>query len=410
MARVRATRVRALLFRGVLVVGMLFLGGSLAGGADLPSASPGGWQGEDRLRVGVIGPLRGPSAAYGISQLRGVEMARDDWNRSGLLPRPIDLSVGDDQGDMGRVAALARDLLFRNRVSAFVGCINSGCTHVLEMVCVKAHVPQVTAVSTDPTITMAGTPWIFRCLADDGQQAHALLGHLLRVHPGKTVALWIQGSRYGKRGGLEMGRRLREAGIDPLLEEVFPPGLAKPRPMVERLRRSRAQVLILWSLYGDGARLLRALASSGTRVPALLGPDGLALEAFSRSAGQAAEGMVVTWPFDGDRDDPQTRDFVEAFRRRHGVRPDSFAAHAYDALGLIARASIRGGSDPYALRAELARTRGCKGVTGLLAFDERGNDTRRVSLAVIRDGRFVRISSSSQGTGARSAPAAPARR
>src|SRR5262249_34011519 len=121
----------------------------------------------------------------------------------------------------------------------------------------------------------------------------------------------------------------------------------------------------------------------------LFGGDGLASPEFLRLAGPAAEGSIVTWPFE-PHSSARSRDFVRRFVARFGHEPDSFAAHAYDATALLATAADRAGSwDRDRLRDALAATKQFPGVTGDLTFDATGNDTRPVRLARVKDGRFV---------------------
>ncbi|HNV70286.1 MAG TPA: branched-chain amino acid ABC transporter substrate-binding protein, partial [Candidatus Ozemobacteraceae bacterium] len=76
---------------------------------------------------------------------------------------------------------------------------------------------------------------------------------------------------------------------------------------------------------------------------------------------------------------------------RYGRDPDSFAAHAYDTVRLLESAWRQAHGSRDSLREALARTRLFRGATGSMGFDETGNDTRLVRLAVCRNGSLVRI-------------------
>jgi branched-chain amino acid transport system substrate-binding protein len=81
----------------------------------------------------------------------------------------------------------------------------------------------------------------------------------------------------------------------------------------------------------------------------------------------------------------------EAFQKKYGKPPDSFAAHAYDAVYLMARAIERGGLNKARIRDALAATREFPGVTGPISFNEYNDDPREVIFARVEGGRFQPI-------------------
>lgn len=342
--------------------------------------------------VAVVGPLTGRAAAYGTSQRDGAILAAEDLAALGPPPAlRMRLVFADDEADQTKAGALARDLAVRDGVAAFVGAINSDCTHQLEMVCAKLHVPQLTTSSTDPSVTDTGSPWIFRCLADDVLQAKAIAARVFgRGGRGgrPALALVSQDNRYGRMGIVEVARAAEAAGAPVVARETFPSGTTDFAALAARVAAARPGAVVVWSLYREGAAVVRALRDAGVTAEILAG-DGLVSPEFPRLAGDAAEGAVVTYPFDPDAS-ARSRDFARRFAARFGRAPDSFAAHGYDAVRCLAAAAARAGSwDRAEVRAALASTRAHPGVTGDLEFDATGNDVRPVRLARVEGGRFV---------------------
>jgi len=344
--------------------------------------------------VAVVGPLTGRAAAYGISQRDGAVLAAEELAAAGdVAGRRLGLVFADDAADQTRAGALARDLAVRDGVVAFVGAVNSDCTHQLEMVGAKLHVPQLTTSSTDPSVTDTGSRWIFRCLADDVLQAKAIASRIFGGGAGAgraRVALLAQDNRYGRMGIAEVARAASAAGAPVAIEERFASGTTDFGALAARVVAARPAHVVVWSLYREGSDLVRALREAGLDAEILAG-DGLVSPEFPRRAGGAAEGTIVTYPFDPDGCE-RARAFVRRFAARFGRPPDSFAAHGYDAVGCLVAAAVRAGSwERAALRDALAATRGYEGVTGDLAFDATGNDVRPVRLARVEHGRFVPI-------------------
>ncbi|HNW34789.1 MAG TPA: ABC transporter substrate-binding protein [Candidatus Ozemobacteraceae bacterium] len=370
------------LLRSIITAGLLI---SVAGMAW--AATP--W------RIGVIGALSGPKTVYGRPHFQGAALAAEEINAAGgIAGRPVELVSADDRGEMGRVGDLMTDLIYRKGVLAVLGSVDSGCTHVAAMMAVKAHVPHLTSVATDPSLTRAGSPWTFRTLADDDRQAAALVDWL-RGRGVKTVSLLAGESRYGRMGALIFARRFREKG-GTIVGPVFMSATAESASQaVNRGTIGHSQAVVLWMLTPEAlhaAAELDRLRFTGI----IAGGDGLASPAFYGCGSRAIEGIVVTCPYNADADTPENRAFREAYRSRFGTEADSFAAHAYDTIRLIATAvaalHVDEQLDLAGVRNELqkilVRIHPVKGATGEIAFDVTGNDTRDVRLAECREGRL----------------------
>jgi len=344
-------------------------------------------------RIGVIGALSGPKSVYGRPHLQGATLAAAEINTAGgIAGRSLELVPVDDRGEMRLVGDLMTDLIYRKNVLAVLGSVDSGCTHVAAMIAVKAHVPHLTSVATDPSLTRAGSPWTFRTLADDDRQAAALVDWLWRRGV-KTVSLLAGESRYGRMGARIFARQFREKGgtvVGPLFMAATAESASQA---VARGSIGQSQAVVLWMLAPEGLLAAAELGRIGF-AGMIAGGDGLASPAFYGSGSRAVEGAVVTCPYVADSAAPENTAFRRAYRSRFGTEADSFAAHAYDTIRLIATAIASMPADKQPDLAEsraglqkiLVDIRNVKGATGEIAFDATGNDTRDVRLAECRNG------------------------
>jgi hypothetical protein len=95
-------------------------------------------------------------------------------------------------------------------------------------------------------------------------------------------------------------------------------------------------------------------------------------------------------PIDAELDCP----FVEGYRHAFGGEPDIYAAHGYDAMRVALKALLEARSVRVRDLQRYMRV-GLKefdGVTGTIAFDERGDVRRYPVMHTIVDGRVVRCS------------------
>jgi len=347
------------------------------------------FENDKEVRVGFIGCLSGPFKAYSVEMLRGAQLAVDEINaRGGYRGKPIVLKIRDDQATMGKTANQTVKLIYEDKVLAFLGSMSSDTTHVALRVALKGECAELTSISTDPTITQIVVPWIFRCLADDWSQSRALAKFVFQERKFKRVALLERNNRYGRMGSAEIKRVAKRMGHPITLAVRYGKSTKTFAEHIRKIRDYGADAVIIWGLYAKGAQIVREMAEAGLDIP-VFGADGLVAPRFIELAGEAAEGVVVTYPFDFYRNDPVTKRFNRDFKQRYGHDPDSFAAHGYDAMYIVWNAIRKAGLNRTRIRDALAQTRDYHGATGIISFDHRGNDIRGVQFAVVHDGKFL---------------------
>ncbi len=78
------------------------------------------------IRIGVIAPLSGPSADFGVPMLNGIKLAVDEINTAGgYLGRKIELLVRDDEANPDKGRKVSEELAAQ-KVLATLGFCNTG--------------------------------------------------------------------------------------------------------------------------------------------------------------------------------------------------------------------------------------------------------------------------------------------
>lgn len=344
------------------------------------------------VKLGFLGCLSGPAKSYSEEMLRGAQLALGEINAAGgYHGKPVELAIRDDKATMGLTAHQTVKLIYDDKVLAFLGSMSSDTTHVALRVALKCEVAELTSISTDPTITQVVIPWVFRCLADDWSQSRALAKLLFLDRKFKKIALLERNNRYGRMGSAEIKRVAKRMGHPITLAIRYGARTKSFAEHIKRIRDYGADGVVIWGLYADSAQIVREMREAGLDLP-VFGADGLVSQKFIDMAGPAAEGVVVTYPYNAYRRDPLTQDFNRRFLEKYGHEPDSFAAHGYDAMYVLWKAVQRGGLNRTRIRDALAQTHDFHGVTGMISFDHRNNDMRGVEFAVVHDGKFLPLS------------------
>ena len=340
------------------------------------------------VRIGLLGSFEGGGGVYGRAMEEGVMMALDEVNRKGgLFGKKVVIVKGDDENHMGKNGHETVRLIDEG-VWSILGSVHSGCTHVAARITLKSEVPQLTSISTDPTVGLINSPWMFRCLVDDRGQGRALANLIFKKLKYRKVGLVMHNNRYGKMGGKEISSIAKAQNTPVVFKELFESDQINFDKIVRKIKSSKVEAIIIWGLYGPAGRLVKTLERQNVDVQ-IFGSDGIVAPAFIDVAGKGANNIIVTYPYDETRTDPVNKAFIRKFRIIYGHEPDSFSAHGYDAMNILCTAIEKAGLNRYRIRDALANTTDFHGVTGKISFDHQGNDTRSVTFARIVRGKFI---------------------
>lgn len=121
-------------------------------------------------------------------------------------------------------------------------------------------------------------------------------------------------------------------------------------------------------------KMVTQLREMGINKP-ILGSEDLNLPAYVEAAGSNAENTIIPSVYNRfNEKNPQNVTFVQHYKARYGLDPDSDAAQGYDSVMLAATAIQKaGGTTPTLLASTLHYLPAWQGVTGLHAYSREGD-------------------------------------
>ncbi len=318
------------------------------------------------VRLGLFAP---PAADGGVAGdlARGAGLAVERANAGGGLAgvpfRLVRRWAADPWGAGSREVAR---LVYGDRVWALIGGPDGASTHVAEQLATKAWVPMVAPLASDPSLTRAGVPWLFRLPPGDDLQAVALAGAM--AARGLHRPALVTGVDHDSRvAAAELVPALERELRAPVLHLTVDPRLPDPAAAAARVAAAVPDVVVLRLPPPAAIALAGALREAGLRVP-LLVPWVPGLEPAALAA--AAAGPVVAV-----RPAPPAAAFQAAYRQRWGTEATAAAAYGYDAVTLIVAGLRTGGLSRADLRERLAAASGTAGASGLIGWDAGGGST-----------------------------------
>jgi ABC-type branched-subunit amino acid transport system substrate-binding protein len=337
------------------------------------------------VRLGWFGPPDESHPEWGDAW-RGALLALEEANAAGGY-RGLDfrlLGAWSESPWGSGVADLAK-LVYRDGVWAVVGGVDGTTTHLAEQIVVKGRLPLVSPGGTDPSVNFTSVPWMFTLLPTDDRLAPVLVDAVLGGAGGAAWAVVTTSDRDTRIAWRAVRVVLAARRLPAPAQHVVVPAAGPDYGVAAAdIVRTGARAVLVLAGARDAARLVRALRAAGF-PGTIVGGAPVGRRVFGEEAGPAAEGVVFPRLFDPDA--PEAAAFSRTYSKRWGVAPDYLAAHAYDAVRLVADAVRRAGPNRALIRDALVALAPWRGATGTLSWDPTGRSVRAARLATWNKGR-----------------------
>jgi branched-chain amino acid transport system substrate-binding protein len=346
----------------------------------------------DIVTLGVLFPLTGDAASYGVKGRNAVQLAVDDLNASGACGHPLAVTFEDSAAQPNTGLSAFQKLVSVDRVPIVVGDIVSSVTLAIAPAANRNKVVVLSPTASAPAITTAGE-YVYRIWPSDLAEGSAIAEYAVK-RGYKAAAILYLNNDYGV--AIERIFKNRFVGQDRkvLFSESYLESNQDFRAALSKLKGMNPDVLYIAGYYADSAAIARQARELGLKA-VILGTTAIEDPKFIELAGTAANGIVypLATGFDATSAEAQVVRFVESFKRRFNETPGWVEAQAYDAVGTTCKAvaTIAGAVSGQQLKAALDKLESYGGVTGIIKFDQNGDVVKPIRLRVIRDGKFTNL-------------------
>jgi len=344
------------------------------------------------INIGVIQPLSGANAQFGINSRNGIELVADQINASGgikaLGGAKINLVVSDATSNPATASTVARRLITQNDVTAILGAFASSLTLAVSEVTAQADIPFLTMAFADE-ITGRGLESVFQVTPKASVTGRAQVNYTLAIAEAagskiEKIAIMYEDTAYGIAQSRGLRRAAKDANIEIVMDEAYPLGITDAAPLIEKLRASRAQAVFPVSYLNDSLFIIRAMRQQRVAIPAIGGAAGYIIPDFAKGLGEFAEDVLSISPSNYDLAPALT----DPFRKRFGYFMVHEAIEHAVALDVLVQAIERAKSaKPKAVTEALKRERFERGWTkampgGAVQFDQSGLNALAVPVMV----------------------------
>lgn len=351
---------------GLLISGLIFTGPAAAG--------------EKTIKIGNIIPLSGPSASVGQQGKNAREMAVEEINASGgiksLGGAKLEMLYADSESKPERGVSEAERLINTEKVNVLTGCWNSAVTYPTTAVAERYGVPFIVPVSVSDKITEQGFKNVFRIAAKDSWWTRDQFAFLKDMQaefntPIKKLAFIYENGDWGKGMATQWKKLAEKDGYEVVLDEPYPSTATDLSPVVQKIRRSRPDVLLLVSNAADAILLTNTLAEYKVRLKAIVATGGGHADPFFiKAVGKNARHIFDIVEWEADINKPGAKETNAKYKAKYGYNLTGEAVDAYVSMYVIKDALERAASlNKDAIRRALAETNLTSGPGMIVGYD-----------------------------------------
>jgi len=297
----------------------------------------------NEIKIGAIMPLTGDAGIYGQEMKKGIDLCIELANESGGIKGTTISVVYEDDGGQANLAVNAfQKLIFQDKLDVVIGGAMSSTAMSVAPLAEKNKVVFISPAASTPALTNAGD-FIFRVWPSDAFEGSAIAKFSYNNVHLRVVSIVYVNNDYGKGASEVFKKEFENAGGSVAISEGYEFGNTDFRPILTKIKQTNSEGIYVPGYQKELVNILNQSKEMGLKIR-FLGGVGFNDPEILKLTGDTAENTIFASPYyDPQSSDPVTHKFVTGFKAKYGKEPAIFAAHSYDAAGVLIEAIKIGG-------------------------------------------------------------------
>ena len=338
------------------------------------------------IKIGVIAPLTGNYAQYGVAVKEGVELKVDAINNAGgINGKKIELITADSKGDVQEAVNAFKKMVSQDKVNVVIGEVVSATSQAISGLAQQAKVPLISATATSLDVTK-GKDFVFRTTFTDPYQGTATAKYA-KSKGIKSIAILTNSSNdYSVGIANAFKAQAAKDGIT-ITEEKYTNDDKDFKAILTKVKGQNPQAIFIPDYYNTIGLIISQAKDLGINAQ-YLGGDGW--DGIQTNFGKVAEGAIFASQFAPDDKAENVQKFMKAYKAKYNKEPIMFAALGYDTVEIVETAlkstkDLSGAS----IREAMNNVSGIDLVTGKLKFDADRNPEKAVTFIQVKGGKLT---------------------
>ena len=343
--------------------------------------------GQASYKVGVMLPLTGDAAAYGLPIQKAIKIAFDEINaKGGVNGAKLDPIYEDSKCNPKDGNAAAQKLVNVDKTKVIIGGVCSGETLGAAPITEAAKVVLISPSATSPDITKAGD-FVFRVAPSDAFAGEVAAEYAFNTMGARKAAVVSETTDYAQGLRNVFKARFTELGGQIVVDETYNPEDTDFRTQATKVKVASSDVIyLLPQAPAKGLLLIKQLREAGV-TGQLLTAEVLMGRNTVAENGADMEGLIgIEQKF--DEKNPKAAGMVAKYKEQTNEEP-AYMSGGYDIVYLIADAITKNGYDGEKIKMYLYGVKDYDGAVGRITMDENGDPIMEYSILQVKNGVLV---------------------
>jgi len=309
-----------------------------------PGSGDSGGGDDDVITIGISLPLTGDYSEPGKGVERGYRAWAEIVNEDGgLLGKQVELKILDDKSSADTVVADYEALIESDQVDLVFGPFSTRLVVPAGRVASDYGMLFVEPAGAAPEVFEQGFDNLFYAAPAVADDHYNLLAETILSMPEaerpKSVAYAAMDDPFAMGTAYGLKDKLEEAGIETVVDEVYPPNTTDFSSIAAKIADSEADMVVGGTQYQDAVNLIVALQQLNYQPKMAAFSTAPTNAEFPAAIGEKVEGILSPTGYTTQATWPSNVEFVKKYTELNGVPPGEDEANAYT-TGQVAAAAV----------------------------------------------------------------------
>ena len=336
------------------------------------------------IRIGAAVSTTGSNGRTGLYQQEAYQLWQEQKNTAGgLLGRPVEMVIYDDQSDPATGSRLYERLLTEDKVDLVLGPYSSSVTQAVVQVTERAGQPLLAAGASAGDLWNRGYRYLFGIYSVAEDYFKDIILTIATEQGYASAAIIYEDTLFPTSTAAGAQAHCEEAGIEVAVNEKYPAKATDVSSVLTKVRDANPDLLIGGSYLPDSVLIMRQSKDLGVNARIFAFSVGAAQPDFGESLGADADFVLGPSMWEPDVETPGNAEFLEAYMAKYSRDPDYHSAAGYSACQVLEAAVTEVGEiDLEAIREQYATMELPTVLPGAYKVDENGRMIGHIPLTV----------------------------
>jgi len=335
----------------------------------------------NKIKVGIVLPLTGDLANYGVDAKNGIDYA---YLKLGKDTAKYELIFEDTKAETKSAVMAINKLVEIDKVNFIIGDLLSNTCLAMAPIANENQVLMISPTASSSELRTQGKYFISIYPSE--------------IEEGKVLAQIAEKNKFDKIGIVyekvaaaqsmsESFTKNLKSSSTVLITEGISSDNKDFRVLIQKFRQKNINCLLIITYTEPAKYLLSQIKEQKWNIN-ILSQSALYDQGFIDGTGKNSEGMILTGSYFTEmRQDTLISSFVKEFALKYGVKPNMFAAQSFDAFnfGVQINNSQKGDIPQTIINSNFT------GITGKLVFDNNLSVNKKFSVLRVINGTFSLI-------------------